>query len=137
MPKTSKSRQKDASLKPSEIASPDVVTAAAEKAPRVFHIGAYFRPIFLMREKGHSWRFISDWLRQFNIEVSYVHLRRLYVQEDARLDEVTAAQKRKLGMPEEMIAKDAADFDPVKRLTAPDPDPEVEPTEEREEPFSP
>jgi len=66
------------------IPSPDLVLAAAEEAPEAFRIEAYHSAILRLREKGHSWRRISDWLREFNIEVSYVHLRRLFGAESAQ-----------------------------------------------------
>ena len=83
------------------IADPETVLKAAEAAPRVFNIAVYFHPLSLMREKGHSWRFIADWLKGFNIEISHVHLHRLYTKEDARLDRLSANDLREMGMPAE------------------------------------
>ena len=66
------------------IASPERVLAAAEAAPEAFRIDAYFPAILRLREKGHSWRQIALWLRKFNLEISYVHLRRLFGAESER-----------------------------------------------------
>ena len=103
-----------------EIAAPDAVLAAAEKAPRVFNISAYFRAIRIMREKGHSWRFLADWLKQFNIEVSYVHLNRLYAQEHERLSRLTRAEMEANGWPADEIDAVIEEFaqksDPTRRL---------------------
>jgi hypothetical protein len=65
--------------------SPEAVLAAAERAPRAFDMAAYHPAIRIMREKGNSWRDLAIWLRRFEIEISYVHLRRLYIQENARI----------------------------------------------------
>ena len=40
-------------------------------------------------------------------------------------------ERRKLGMPEDMIVEELDNADPAKRLIAPDPDPEIEPNVER------
>jgi len=72
-------------------ALPAEVLAAAELAPRAFDMASYFPAIRVMREKGHSWRDLADWLRQFEIEISYVHLRRLYIQESARMAKTGAS----------------------------------------------
>jgi len=53
-----------------EIANPAILLKAAEDAPRVFNIAHYFRPIYVMREKGYSWREIGVWLGKFNILIS-------------------------------------------------------------------
>ena len=59
---------------PSEptIAEPETVLNAAKAAPKVFHIAPYFQALYVMRDKGHSWRYLSDWLVQFNIRISHV-----------------------------------------------------------------
>jgi hypothetical protein len=67
-----------------KIASPESVLAAAEEAPAAFRIDPYYPAIARMREKGHSWRGIALWLREFNIQISYVHLRRLFGAEGQR-----------------------------------------------------
>lgn len=103
------------------IADPDTVLKAAKAAPTVFSIAAYFQALHLMRQKGHAWRYLSEWLKQFNISISHVHLHRLYVAEDARLDKLTRQELRDLGMPREMIEQRLAKDDPNKRLVAPDP----------------
>jgi hypothetical protein len=103
-----------------EISPPDDVLRAAEAAPRVFHIAAYYTPIWVMREKGHSWRAIATWLEQFHIEVSYVHLRRLFVQENRRLARLTRKELRALRMPEKMIDEIFEKTDPTERLPAAD-----------------
>jgi hypothetical protein len=114
------------------IAAPGVLLKAAQDAPTVFSIGPYFPSLYVMRNKGHSWRFLADeWLRKFNIYISHVHLHRLYTKEDARLDRLTATALRKLGMPEDMIAERNARDDPTKRLVALDP--EDEPDEDDED----
>jgi len=104
------------------IASPKAVLSAAEKAPRVFNIGAYFRALYLMRDKGHSWRYLTEWLRQFNIEISYVHLNRLYAQESERLSRLTRSELEAEGMPSDYIDGIMKEFreksDPTKRLPA-------------------
>lgn len=126
----SKTRQQAAKTT-DKIASPKAVLKAAEKAPRVFSIGAYFRAIYVMREKGHSWRAIEEWLRQFNIEVSYVHLRRLFVQESERLSKLSRHEMEAEGLPDETIEDILKGFqeqgDPTRRLDASDPEPECEP----------
>ncbi|MDB6094524.1 MAG: hypothetical protein JWM32_2086 [Verrucomicrobia bacterium] len=91
---------------------------AAIKAPRVFSIGAYFQPIYLMREKGHSWRFLAEWLQQFNIEISHVHLSNLFAREDERLSRLTRKELYEIGMPKEMIEGILEREDPAKRLSA-------------------
>jgi hypothetical protein len=53
-------------------------------------MASYFPAIRVMREKGHSWRDLAGWLRRFEIEISYVHLRRLYLQESARMEKLGA-----------------------------------------------
>jgi hypothetical protein len=68
---------------------PGVLLAAAEKAPRRFEIVAYLPALQVMRGKGYSWRQLGEWLRGFNIEISPVHLRRLYVGETNRPEEGT------------------------------------------------
>jgi hypothetical protein len=67
------------------IASPGEVLTAAEKAPEAFRIDAYYLSVSMMRDKGHSWRRIADWLAEFRIEISYVHLRRVFRAESERL----------------------------------------------------
>jgi hypothetical protein len=104
------------------IADPATLLAAAEKAPKVFHIAAYFRPIYVMREKGYSWRQLEKWLGEFGIKISAVHLRRLFVQEYARLDALTAAQLAAEGLPEDFFADDQKQRDPTDRLRAGDPE---------------
>lgn len=104
-----------------KIATPAEMLAAAEAAPAVFHISAYFRPIYVMRQKGHSWRDLVKWLQQFNVDVSHAHLRRLYMHEDRRLSRLTEKELRKMGMPEKMIKEVLGKDDPTDRLPAPDP----------------
>lgn len=114
------------------MADPEVVLKAANSAPTVFSIGPYFLALYVMRKKGHSWRYLADeWLKRFNIEISHVHLHRLYTKEDARLDKLTATELRELGMPEDMIKERLSKDDPTKRLIAADPDEEA--TEETED----
>lgn len=67
-----------------EMVDPAALLQAAETAPRRFNITGYFPALRVMREKGYSWRQLDDWVRGFNIAISHVHLRRLYVQESAR-----------------------------------------------------
>jgi len=99
---------------------PETVLKAAAKAPRVFNMESYFRSIYIMRDKGHSWRDLSEWLKQFNIEISHAHLRRLYIEEDERLTRLTEREWREMGMPDDMIMDYLEKKDPTKRLTAPD-----------------
>lgn len=114
------------------VADPETVLKAAEAAPSVFNIPSYFKALYLMRKKGHSWRSLADWLTQFNIRISHVHLHRLYTAEDARLDKLTRHELRELGMPREMIEERLAKDDPNKRLVARDPDDEVSENENEE-----
>ncbi len=107
------------------IADPETVLNAAQAAPKVFHIASYFQALYVMRGKGHSWRYLSDWLVQFNIHISHVHLHRLYTAEDARLDKFDRKELRKIGMPREMIDERLAKDDPTKRLIAADPEDEL------------
>jgi hypothetical protein len=107
---------------PTEIMPPKTVLKAAMIAPRVFSIGAYFRAIYLMREKGHSWRYLAEWLKRFNIEISHVHLSRLFAQEDERLSQLSRKELSKAGMPPEMIDNLLKKSDPTKRLTSIDPE---------------
>jgi hypothetical protein len=96
--------RKQPNLRPEKIISPpEAVLAAAQKAPRVFSIVTYFSAIYVMRKKGHSWRALSEWLEQFNIEVSHVHLNRLYAQEDERLSQLSIEDMETAGMPRDMI----------------------------------
>ena len=104
------------------IGSPEDVLAAAEFAAPVFHIARYYRSVRLMREKGYSWREISNWLKQFRIEISYVHLRRLFVEENERLATLEEVQLRELGMHPDNIRETLEKSDPVDRLPAPDPE---------------
>ena len=71
------------------MAGPEALLLAAEAAPRLFDIGGYYQALHVMREKGYSWRHLGDWVRGFNIEISHVHLRRLYLQEAERLGQMT------------------------------------------------
>jgi uncharacterized protein YdaT len=103
-----------------EIASPETVLKAAERAPRLFDVAAYFRGLYIMRDKGHSWRDLAQWLRQFKIEISHAHLRRLYIEEDERLSRLTVRELSELGMPEDQIKEFLEKHDPTKRLTAAD-----------------
>jgi len=103
-----------------KIASPETVLAAAKRAPRVFSIGAYFRPIYEMRQKGYSWRYLAEWLQQFNISISFVQLSRLYAAEDERLSLLSRQELNELGMPEEMIQNFITKDDPSKRLPSRD-----------------
>lgn len=105
-----------------KIADPETVLRAAKAAPKVFSVGAYFSALYVMRRKGHSWRFLSTWLRQFNIDISHVHLHRLYVKEDARLSALGEKELRELGVPREIIEQMMQGEDPTKRMVAPDPD---------------
>lgn len=73
-----------------------------------------------MRQKGYSWRYLSDWLAGFNIELSHVHLHRLYSAEDIRLSKLTEKELLRLGMPQDMIDERLAKDDPTNRLVAPD-----------------
>ncbi len=95
---------------------------AAEKAPSVFNIAAYFRAIYVMRQKGYSWRQLESWVHEFGVEISAVHLRRLYVQENARLTEMSAEGLAAQGCPEDMIDDLLSKNDPTGRLTAVDPE---------------
>jgi len=110
------------------IASPEEVLAAAELAVPVFHIAKYYGSIRLLRKKGYSWRWISDWLKQFRIEVSYVHLRRLFVEEDKRLSLLEERQLLELGMHPENIKETLEKDDPANRLPSADPWDEAEET---------
>lgn len=67
-----------------KMADPGALLRAAESAPKRFDIGGYFQALRIMREKGYSWRHLGEWVRGFNIEISHVHLRRLYVLENER-----------------------------------------------------
>lgn len=116
---------------PVKLAPPDVVLAAAQAAPHVFSISEYYPSLYLMREKGYSWRYISDWLKEFQIEISYVHLHRLYAKEHLRLTRLTRKELLALGMPPKMVAEHEEKKDPTKRLTAADP--EDEPADDEEE----
>lgn len=105
-----------------KIADPAKLLAAAQKAPAVFNIAAYFRAIYVMRQKGYSWRDLESWAAKFGIKISAVHLRRLYVQEDARLAVLSAQELAAQGFTDDMIADFLRRSDPTERLTAPDPD---------------
>lgn len=105
-----------------EPASPADVLAAAQKAPRVFSIGAYYHPIYVMREKGHTWRYLAEWLQQFNIKISHVHLHRLYQAEEARLTQLTREELEAMGMPEAMIAETLQKADHSRRIPSVDPE---------------
>jgi hypothetical protein len=80
------------------VAPPAAVLAAAEAAPPAFEIAAYYQAIRLMREKGNSWRGLAEWLKEFNIEISYVHLRRLFRREQDRLTRTGEEQPASLGV---------------------------------------
>lgn len=95
------------------MADPGVLLAAAEKAPRRFEIVAYLPALQVMRGKGYSWRQLGEWLRGFNIEISPVHLRRLYVGKTDRPGRENppasmvgrrAGKRRAVGEPESMPA---------------------------------
>ncbi len=116
----SKSKKKPAAK--AGIAPPEVVLKAAEEAPRVFSIGAYYQPIRTMRVKGRSWRETAGWLRQFNIRISHVHLRRLFVEENARLADLTKEELEGKGAPDEVIEEILEKGDPARRITARDPE---------------
>lgn len=118
-------------LKRKTVADPETILRAANAAPKVFNIATYFAPLYVMRDKGYSWRYLADWLKGFNIEVSHVHLHRLYTKEAIRLARLTRKELQDLGMPPEMIAEHEEKKDPTKRLTAVDP--EDEPTDDDEE----
>lgn len=115
-----------------QIVAPEILLEAANAAPTVFNIAAYFTPLYVMRKKGYSWRYLADWLKGFNIEVSHVHLHRLYLKEDARLDKLTRKELLNMGMSPEMISDRERDRDPTKRLVALDPEDELTPDEEEE-----
>jgi hypothetical protein len=117
---------------PASIAAPETLLKAAESAPNVFNIATYFRPLYVMRGKGYSWRYLADWLKGFNIEVSHVHLHRLYIKEDLRLDRLTNQQLLDMGIPQDMIEERAEKNDPTKRLIAVDPEDEMTPLEYEE-----
>jgi hypothetical protein len=102
------------------VATPEAVFAAASDAPLVFSIGAYYQSVRLMREKGNSWRDLSEWLKQFNIEVSFAHLRRLFVEEHRRLVKLEEEQLRNLGMHPDSIRERVENKDPADRLGADD-----------------
>lgn len=104
------------------IADPAVLLAAAEEAPKVFDIASYFRAIYLMRQKGYSWRQLEKWVGEFGIKLSAVHLRRLFVQETTRLHELTAAQLAAEGLPEDFFDEQRRKEDPTERMTAADPE---------------
>lgn len=104
------------------ISDPETMLAAAEKAPSVFNISSYFRALYVMRQKGYSWRDLESWAAKFGINISAVHLRRLYVQENARLAAKSAEELRAQGCPDEMIADILRKDDPTERLTAQDPE---------------
>lgn len=114
------------------IALPETLLSAANAAPNVFNIAAYFTPLYVMRKKGYSWRYLADWLKGYNIEVSHVHLHRLYIKEDARLDKLSRKELLNMGMPPEMISEREEGRDPTKRLVALDPEDELTPDEEEE-----
>ena len=121
MPSRVKSKAKK--TKPARtIADPATLLAAAEKAPNVFNIAAYFRAIYVMRQKGHSWRELEKWVGKFGIKISAVHLRRLYVHENARLDALTAEQLAAEGLPADFFDEQRRKEDPTERLTAADPE---------------
>lgn len=107
-----------------EIMSPEDVLAAARMAPRVFNMPAYYHPVLVMRDKGHSWRSIAEWLKMFNIEMSHVHLRRLFIRERIRLSKLSAKELREEGVPEDILKEILDSGDPVKRLPAADPEDE-------------
>jgi hypothetical protein len=114
------------------IPSPDTLLEAANKAPQVFNVSAYFKPLYVMRKKGHPWRYLAGvWLKSFNIEISHVHLHRLYSKEDARLSRLSRKELLEMGMPRKMIDEREAKDDPTKRLVAADP--EDEPDEGEDE----
>jgi hypothetical protein len=119
----------DGRAKSLAIESPAKVLAAAELAVPVFNMAIYYRSVRLMREKGYSWRELADWLKQFRIEVSYAHLRRLFIAENKRLSKLTFEQLRAMGMPSEMAKEIIEKEDPVNRLPAADPGDEEEETE--------
>ncbi len=75
---------------PRKMAGPGALLLAAKAAPRLFEIGGYFEALHVMREKGYSWRHLGEWVQGFNIEISHVHLRRLYVQESERQAQAVA-----------------------------------------------
>src|SRR3954471_415194 len=108
--------------KAKKIADPAALLAAAESAPTVFNIAAYFRAIHVMRQKGYSWRDLETWGAKFGIKVSAVHLRRLYVQENARLAALSARELTAQGCPDDMIEELLRKADPTDRMTAVDPE---------------
>ena len=63
---------------------------------------------------------LADWLAQFNIQISHVHLSRLYAQEDERLSQLTRKQLREIGMPPEMIEDILEKENPTKQLSSAD-----------------
>lgn len=73
-----------------KMADPAALLLAAEAAPKLFDIGGYYQALHVMREKGYSWRHLGEWVRGFNIEISHVHLRRLYIQESESRGQATA-----------------------------------------------
>ena len=104
------------------IADPETLLQAAKNAPALFHISAYYHAIRIMREKGYSWRELEKWIAQFNIRMSAVHLRRLYLQEDARLTRLSVEQMKAMGWDEDMIKEQLRKDDPTNRLIAADPE---------------
>ncbi|MFI5358290.1 MAG: hypothetical protein ACHQ4G_13235, partial [Opitutales bacterium] len=65
-------------------ADPASLLVEAQRAPAAFDIAAYFPPLQIMRQKGYSWRALAQWLENYGLKVSAVHLRRLYVQQAGR-----------------------------------------------------
>jgi hypothetical protein len=61
-------------------------------------------------------------LNGHGIDISPVHLRRLFVQEDARLSELSAEELAKQGFSDEDIEEFMKRDDPTKRLVAADPE---------------
>jgi len=105
-----------------ELPSPAALLAAAKKAPAVFSITTYFRAIYVMRQKGYSWRQLEKWVRDFGIKISAVHLRRLFVSESARLAELSARELADQGWSQDEIRNMVKQSDPAESLTAPDPE---------------
>jgi hypothetical protein len=105
-----------------EIADLATVLAAAKAAPAVFNITTYFLPLCIMRQKGYSWRQLGDWVAKFNITISPVHLRRLYVQENDRLASLTRKELVEKGCDSDTIDEILQSKDPTRKLTAIDPE---------------
>ncbi len=66
---------------------PQDLLSSAEKMPEKVSLGRYWESVSTLREKGYSWREVSEWLEKHGLKVHHSQLHRYAKRREAGLED--------------------------------------------------